>query len=170
MREYVGEAVVLSSDPNGDLDSRVALFTKEHGKLTAKAKSARKVTSKLAGHLQPGNVVRVRLVEKHGLQVADALKQSVLGVSPPDLFRLNALLGEAQPEQQLWELLVNGQWSWSKVLRVLGWDPAGAQCRGCGKASPSFFSPATQDFFCDACASKTRPGEVFSIGDSHTSH
>ena len=160
MREFVGEAVVLSNDPNGDLDSRVSLFTKEYGKLSAKVKSARKVTSKLAGHLQPGNVVRARLIEKHGLQVADALKQSVLNVPLPDLFRLNGLLADEQPEQEMWELLIGGQWSWSKILRVLGWDPAEARCHTCGKAAPAFFDPKGQDFFFSECASKLRGGEV----------
>ncbi|MEK7212689.1 MAG: recombination protein O N-terminal domain-containing protein, partial [Patescibacteria group bacterium] len=51
MQEYLSEAVVLDAVPNGDLDLRVHLFTKKFGKLTAKVKSARKITSKLAGHL-----------------------------------------------------------------------------------------------------------------------
>lgn len=181
MQEYFTEAVVLDVLPNGDLDSRISLFTERFGKLVAKAKSARRITSKLAPHLQPGNVVQARLVEKNGLQITDALKIASLTVPPGELYLLGRLLAEAEPDSRLWQLLVkdpatgearqrrqglrtNGhrQWSWSAVLKVLGWDPAHASCDACGKR-PTRFVVRDQRFFCESCASKVGGSEVLYI-------
>ena len=78
MQEYLSEAVVLDRLANGDLNGRVVFLTKRFGKLVGKARSIRKITSKLSGHLQPGNLVQVRMIEKNGLQIVDALKKSRL--------------------------------------------------------------------------------------------
>lgn len=153
MLEYITEAVVLDAEPNGDLDSRISLFTKSFGKLVAKAKSARKITSKLASHLQPGNAVRLRLVEKNGLQVVDALKTSALQVALSDLLVLNRLLAEAEPDVELWQLLRDETFSWLQALKLLGWDPQEAQCSKCN-GEPTHFTVHGQEFFCDACSSK----------------
>lgn len=161
----MSEAVVLGVEPNGDMDLRVSLFTKKFGKLTAKAKSARKITSKLAGHLQPGNVVQARLVEKGGLQAVDALKSSRLGASPHQLFFLDRLLAETEPDLELWQAVADGKWDWRRILRILGWDPAEAVCRSCGKR-PEYFFPDGQEFFCGECVrgSKLKPDEVILLG------
>ncbi len=164
MQEYLSEAVVLSAMPNGDMDTRVSLFTKRFGKLKAKAKSARKITSKLAPHLQPGNVVRVRIVEKSGLHVADALKQSSLAVSPHALHVLDGLLSEAEPDMALWVALARETFSWPEVLKALGWDPRLAECRACAAPDVPLFHIRTQEFFCGACASKFPQNEVLYIG------
>jgi len=112
MQEYVTEAVVLDTVPSAELDVRVSLFTKKFGKLVARAKSVKKITSKLAGHLEPGNIIKIRLVEKKGLQLVDALKEREVQslsnsrelesdegghtMSPPDLYLLNQILHEAE--------------------------------------------------------------------------
>ena len=116
MQEYFSDAIVLDRLANGDLDSRIVLFTKHFGKLVAKAKSSRKITSKLSGHLEPGNLVQARLVEKNGLQVVDALKKSRLDVKPADLYFLNQLLAEAEPDSKIWELLIKNQFHWREIF------------------------------------------------------
>src|SRR3989344_9497714 len=100
MQEYVSEAVVLDKMSQGDLDNRFFLFTKRFGKLVAKAKSGRKITSKLSPHLEPGNVSFVRLIEKNGLQVGDALKAARIGAEPAQLAALNSLLSESEPDER----------------------------------------------------------------------
>lgn len=161
----MSEAVVLNAYPNGDTDSRVSLLTKRFGKLVAKVKSAKKITSKLAGHLQPGDLSRVRLVEKGGLQAADALKISRLNASLLDLYLLDRMLHEAEPDPELWQV-VTGKWDWSRILRILGWDPVEAVCSTCGN-KPEYFYPENQDFFCRQCALmrdlKLKPDEVISL-------
>ena len=173
MQEYLSEAVVLDSFPNGNLDARFIFLTKRFGKLTGKAKSARKITSKLSGHLQPGNLVQARMIEKNGLQVVDALKKSRLSLSLAELRFLGELLAEAEPEFTIWEMLVTrphlpasqqGEqarhgFSWNTALKILGWDPDFASCAMCA-AKIEAFHPRTQEFFCKNCASKLRPDEV----------
>jgi recombinational DNA repair protein (RecF pathway) len=151
MQEYLTAAVVLNSEPNGELDSRISLFTKRFGKLSAKAKSARKITSKLAGHLQPGNLVQARLVEKNGLQVVDVLKQKTLRLAPATLYFLDRLLAETEPEMKLWGILMEEKFNWPEILKLLGWDPKEAKCAGCQSAPPSFFYVREQEFFCKRC-------------------
>lgn len=151
MREYVSEAVVLRREPSGDLDGRISLFTKKFGKLTGKGKSIRKITSKLSGHLDVGNLLQARLVEKNGLQIVDALKQSRLALSPWDLYALEMLLAEAEPDEGLWHLLVHGRFSWPPVLKMLGWDPAHGSCAVCGKTPIHCFAIRGQEFFCNEC-------------------
>ena len=161
MQEYLSEAVVLSAQPNGNLDTRVSLFTKRFGKLKAKAKSARKITSKLAPHLQPGNIVRVRIVEKAGLHVADALKLSSLENSTYTLGFFDAPVSEAEPDTALWALLTRGDFHSREILKVLGWDPSGAQCGICAFHAAPVFHTRAQEFFCEGCASKFPQNEVF---------
>ena len=154
MQEYVSEAIVLTKDAHGDLDARVSLFTKKFGKLRAKVKSARKITSKLSPHLEPGNLVRTRLVERNGLQVVDALKSRALGVPGMDLEHLSYLLAEAQPDQKLWNILSAYAFEWPRILAILGWDPAETLCEKCGDATPDYFHRSSQEFFCTPCVKK----------------
>jgi len=83
MLEHYTEAFVLGNKGNGEMDAITTLFTRDFGKVIAKAKSAKKITSKLNGHLQPLNFVNCRLVEPIGaclvgrqggmFQIVDAL-------------------------------------------------------------------------------------------------
>ena len=154
VQEYLSEAIVLNKEANGDLDIRVAFFTKKFGKLKAKAKSARKITSKLSGHLEPGFLSQVRLVEKNGLQVVDALKKSFLDLNLPDLRRLEKILAEGEPDHKIWHMLAQNTLDWEEILKILGWDPAFAHCSHCGKSTPALFDSRNQEFFCRDCLGK----------------
>lgn len=160
MLEYVTEAVVLDKVDLGELDSRVYLFTKELGKITAKIKSGRKITSKLASHTEPLNLVTVRIVDKNSPQLIDALI-SKKGVPGKTFFKIAALVRDIAPEGQydrnLWELLlslVNGgakAGDFSGALKILGFDPMHAKCNNCLKGSPDFFSIKDLVFYCKNC-------------------
>ncbi len=163
MTEYISEAVVLGKEPTRDLDVRVSLFTKKFGKLTARARSARRITSKLSGHLEPGNVVQARLIEKNGLQAVDALKKSSLAIAPADLYFLSRVLAESEPDLRLWHALVSPSFSWSRVLGFLGWDPRGAACALCGVGETGFFDVSKQELYCRNCASKFARSDVVFI-------
>lgn len=152
MQEYVSEALVLSKDPVGELDVRVSLFTKDFGKLVARAKSARKILSKLSAHLEPGNLVRARFIQQKGLQVVDVLKSSRVLTDPHDLYILDRVLAEGVPDYELWTTLVGNTFSWRTTLKTLGWDPSGADCEMCALRTPIAFHSDTQRFFCDSCA------------------
>ncbi|MBI4087588.1 MAG: recombination protein O N-terminal domain-containing protein [Candidatus Liptonbacteria bacterium] len=159
MREYFTEAVVLDREPSGELDFRVSLFTKKFGKLMAKAKSARKITSKLSGHLLPGNIADVRLIEKNGLQVVDAIKKSSTS-SGADLFLLNKILADAEPDPALWQKVISGNLRWGEVIKILGWDPEFALCSACAIPKPESFSIRGQEFFCRTCALRSGQKEL----------
>lgn len=163
MQEYVTDAVILRKDPLGDLDGRYTLFTKRFGKIVGKAKSSRKVTSKLAPHLEPGIVAKVRFVEAKGTQLIDALKSERLTLSLGDLHFLSQLLPDAEPEPALWELVAGGGFAWPRALAILGWDPEGAECVACGASAPSYFYITRQEFYCRTHASKARKDAVISI-------
>lgn len=163
MHEYLSEAVVLDRLPKGNLDGRVVFLTKRFGKLVARVKSIRKITSKLSGHLQPGNLVQVRMIEKNGLQVVDALKKTRLDLSLPELRFLGDILSEAEPEFMIWEMLVSGKFVWGDTLKILGWDPNFASCGICYSKSTDTFHPRTQEFFCKNCAFKVSADEVLYI-------
>ena len=64
---------MLSKKEMGDNDVLFFLYTKELGRVAALAKGAKRLTSKLAGHLEPLSLSNVRLVEKKRLHIADAL-------------------------------------------------------------------------------------------------
>jgi len=162
MQEYVTDAIVLRKDPQGDLDGRYTLFTKRFGKIRAKAKSSRKITSKLAPHLEPGMVAKIRFIETKGTQLIDALKSGSVALSLGDLHFLSQLLPDAEPEPALWELINNG-WSWPKALAILGWDPEDAECVDCGAKRPSYFYITRQEFYCREHASKARKDAVIFI-------
>src|ERR1700734_991038 len=107
MQEYVTRAVVLDKEPRNNQDARYFLFTERYGKIAVRAKSSRKIVSKLAGHLEPGTIASVRVIEQHGSQVVDALKFARAGASITDLALLNNLLSEWQPDPELWGAVAN---------------------------------------------------------------
>src|SRR3989344_1490726 len=105
MLEFVSEAFVLGCEDLGEYDSRVHLYTKDFGKITARAKSLKKITSKLAGHLQPLNLVMARIMEKNGVQVLDALTLEKGKLSPylaDALFLIKELAAEGQQDFEIW--------------------------------------------------------------------
>jgi recombinational DNA repair protein (RecF pathway) len=153
MEEYVTSAIVLAKEPQGEQDARYVLFTERFGKIVGRTKSSRRITSKLAGHLEPGTVARIRFIEKGGAQIVDALKSSRAEISLEDLGSLANLLPDMQADAELWADVTQKPFSWSAVLKTLGWDPRGALCAMCGRKATQFFI-TRQEFLCDACVSK----------------
>jgi recombinational DNA repair protein (RecF pathway) len=157
MHEYVTKAVVLDkATRGGEADARYSFFTERYGKIAARATSSRKIVSKLAGHLEPGTLASVRIIEQHGTKVVDALKVARVGVPMRSLAALNQLLGEWEPDRGMWDLLNGEHFTWARALAVLGWDPQGAVCANCAVADPArparYFYIPRQEFFCAACA------------------
>ncbi len=159
MREYVAAAVILDREAFREYDSRVTFFTEKFGKLTGRATSARKIKSKLAPHLEPGNLVNLRFVEKKGLQITDSVKNGKSGAGAPDLYALSQILGEGEPDPELWALLQKSAWNWRAALKILGWSPAEASCFVCGGTPRGFHLP-DQHMYCADCALKLRAGQV----------
>ncbi len=155
MQEYVTLAVVLHKAPIREQDVRYSFFTKRFVKVIGRATSARNITSKLAGHLEPGTLVTVRLVEKGGTQIVDALKQGRINAGLSDLRFFHAMTPEGEPDEMLWRELTGERFSWPRALAAMGWDPRGAACENCNRAITYFYLPR-QEFFCASCASNFR--------------
>ncbi len=68
-RTYRTEAVVLKQRPMGESDLLLTLYTPYEGKVGAVAKGARKLTSKLVGHLEPLTRVELSLSLGQSLDV-----------------------------------------------------------------------------------------------------
>ncbi|MEE8131512.1 MAG: recombination protein O N-terminal domain-containing protein [Candidatus Paceibacterota bacterium] len=180
MTEYFTEAVVLDKKESGDFDTLISLYTKDLGKVVAKAKSIRKITSKLAGHLEPLNFVRVRLIEKNGFQVVDALAPRQRKKSRASIENFSKLLTllqfikettfELQPDPYFWleirKILISdfeGKTVYRNLLKILGFDPEFASCHRCSSKIVNYFYKTDQVFFCKKCSGKIPKDEVILI-------
>lgn len=164
MYEHVTPVLVLARYPHGEADLRFSLFTRDLGRLVATAISGRKITSKLAPHLQEGSASSVRLIEQRGIRVADALtiKQGVRTLE--ECLLLDRLVPENVPEPEVWRMATASRVDWDAVLAALGWDPAHGACSVCGK-EPSAFVIRSQEFLCAEHAPQAPgSGEVVPCG------
>jgi recombinational DNA repair protein (RecF pathway) len=153
MLEQVTQAIVLDKEFTTDAHVRVHLFTRDAGKIVAKATSARKITSKLGAHLEPLAVSVVRFVQKHRMpMVIDALRVRRLPLSSLFMLRIvRELAPEWEPDTDLWDMIAGPEApSPRALLGALGYDPAFAACEWCG-GRPEYFSFRTQLFVCGGC-------------------
>ncbi|MGZ6081273.1 MAG: DNA repair protein RecO, partial [Myxococcaceae bacterium] len=119
MDRWEDEALVLGTLDYGEADRLVTLLTRERGKLTAFAAGARKSRRRFAGALEPGTVLRARLVERHGStvrldavevvnafpRIRDELPRIARALYALELCR--ELLREQEPAPQLLSLAVD---------------------------------------------------------------
>ena len=180
---------MLGNKTSKEMDAQIVLYTRDFGKIIAKAKSARKMTSKLNGHLQPLNFVNARLIEKNGFQIVDALtidyaqnNNSIprLSASGP---RFSALLGvadfinemtfEAHQDLRLWQAIkkifspagenLSEKIIYRGLLKILGFDPEHASCAVCGNPQIDYFSKTEHIFFCKKCVGKIGDNQLLLI-------
>lgn len=153
--EYFTQAIVLDKEPVGEADARVFLYTKILGRVTAQITSARKITSKLNSHLEPLNIVAVRLVKKNNFQVADALKLSSLPVDKLEILHLiKEITPEVEADANLWKIItfpITSAITEDEVLQILGFDKKFAFCQNCGSKNNLSFSTADLCYFCSIC-------------------
>lgn len=177
MVEHYTKAFVLSREPRRELDASLTLYTKDLGKMTAKAKSIRCITSKLSGHLAPGSLVNVRIIEKNGNghQIVDALSTRV-EVSPESLRFLdfvNMLTPIGAPDLRLWHEMESilmkeippSKSAYQSIISLMGYDPKNAACDNCGSRQIVYFVPRDIMFLCVNCSlnSRLKQDETFQI-------
>lgn len=66
-------AIVLQREPFRERDSRVVVYSLEQGKLELVARGTKKILSKLAGHLEPLNLVELMIVKGRQLNYVGAV-------------------------------------------------------------------------------------------------
>lgn len=173
MTELSGEAIVLGKEDLSEQDSRVFLYVKDRGRITAKVTSARKITSKLAAHLEPLNYLTVRLISKkdawneRGFQLTDALliKSPTFSRLEADWFRkavlvfdlMAKMLPEGVYDEELWQALFDIldqklMPDLRGALKILGFDSVFSRCELCSKNSPEYFLPVSNFFVCRSCS------------------
>ena len=168
MREYLTEVLVLDKNEVNEADLIVDLYTKELGRIKAKVTSGQKITSKLSPHLEPLTFSLVRLTEKNGFTVVDALTQNRLihlRHSPVIFAKALKLLSAIQqliyPEEidlKLWfwlkKSIIKGEIFFSQFLKILGYDPKLAECQKCRSKFVKCFLVEDQIFLCRQCSLK----------------
>lgn len=174
MRDYVTKAIVLDKKEVGELDSRVILFTENFGKVIARAKSSRKITSKLSAHLQPLTRIDVRLMFSNSIQIVDALKIDSLLPTACSKEQAAEMLEAAQlvaetvsdqhPDEELWQLLSRGEFTGRKILIALGFNPEHAKCEVCGRGQPEKFIIRDARYICSRCLPRfARKHEYYAV-------
>ena len=171
MLEITTEAIILDKDDLGDYDSRIYLYTREFGKISAKATSLRKITSKLSAYLEPLSYSNVRLVysresfQSKDFQIVDALNidgfqyQAV----PPEKIKeilqilqfINSTVPEGVFEHGLWDFLMGVRYGntipLKEVIKLLGFDLKHSSCEICNKLKPEYFFSKDHFFVCEKC-------------------
>lgn len=172
MREYYTPAVVLSINPRNDKDVKVSLYTKDLGKISAIAKSMRKITSKLAGHLRVGSIADVRVIDAGGsYQLIDGVASSYPCEGGDQLKLANFLdevIPQGQPDIQMWyvisELFESCSTTTPRIyrylLQLMGFVRGVEEtpiCQGCKKKHQVvyFYAPDII-FLCSDCLSRVR--------------
>ena len=119
MATYQTEAIVLKREDIFEADRLYHLYTEEFGKVRVIAGGVRKIKAKLAGHLEPFNLIWVELMAKKGgdLFITTALSEmSLLGhsASPNQIslftkmshFALKMLRG-SEKDREMWDFILS---------------------------------------------------------------
>jgi len=175
MIEHYTEGIVLDKSPRGEMDGAVTIYTKDLGKVTAFTKSSRKITSKISGHIMPGNFVRLRIVENKTTQAIDALSEKpkcdILTLLPFLRF-IDEVIPHGEEDQDFWNLISETVKSckiepdiYRKILEISGFGPEDAVCGSCKRSEIAYFSVPDIMFLCSNCAGRMnlRAGDIFQI-------
>lgn len=84
------KAIILRTEPWNDYDSKVVFYTKEQGKLHLIAKGTKRISSKLAGHLEPLNLVDLMIINGRANYAGAAISQDCFCALKQDLNKLEA--------------------------------------------------------------------------------
>lgn len=177
MDELVTEAIILSSRSWSNGDRQVDLFTKELGRVSAKARAGMNTTSKLSPHLDAMNLSEVRLKNHGSYLLTDALTKNRFGKLREDptiteralevLSLINLITPFNLKDLEIWHYLIQtmegAAFDGKALLRILGYDPTLATCEICGKGNVSHFVPLEQSFSCKGCLNKTNGAKLFRI-------
>lgn len=129
MFECVTKAIVMEKEPLGDFDGVLTVYTEQFGKVSIKARSIRKITSKLSAHTEPGLLSTLRLVGKNPFQktkmsfwLADAVEEKRLFTDFSFLDLVNNLTTEFHADRDLWEFLKQGETDKKTLMAIVGFS------------------------------------------------
>lgn len=159
MLEHQTKAIVLDRETEREADGIIHLFTEDFGRVWARMKSVRKITSKLAGHFEPNMVVQIRLVEKGQLRAVDGLQIAKLNLNWKTLALVRNLAPEWERDTDLWQALIKAEPNVMELLAHFGFSPEFSSCSVCGRGAPQHFLFGSQEFACGSCWPAFRLGE-----------
>ena len=178
-RTYRTEALVLRHFPLGEADILISLFTPHRGKLRATARGARRLTSRMVGHLEPLTRVDLALAKGRNLdtisqaQVLDSFQKLKMnleaisrGIYVAELVEGFATEGSGNPflytltcevlgllgEPSTSDLLL--RYFELQLLKLSGFLPELHVCVNCRNSPQSgghLFSPDGGGLLCDEC-------------------
>ena len=172
MLDLTTRAIVLDKEVVGECNTRIFLYTEKLGSVVGYATATRKLVSKLSAHLEPLNIIDVRLVEKknRSFQIGDALiieksyyrKWTSLDTSA--VFKIMKIFKESSfvgnPDAETWRLfhqMLVEQKGFAineyviQFLTILGFNPKYASCALCAASKPNYFLLQDFYFYCYAC-------------------
>jgi len=165
--EHFTWGIVLKKELVGECDLMYSIFTWDIGKIKARATSARKILSRLAGHLEPGTFATIRIVRKNEsgqFRMAEALcEHKTKSMQVINIFTLaNDLIPLEQPDIKMFSflktLIIRGvdskASSYATLLKLVGFDPLTAKCGICASKAIAYFSPQDIIFLCVSCQAK----------------
>jgi DNA repair protein RecO (recombination protein O) len=179
-RSYKTEAIVLRSRPAREADRLITVLTPSMGKLLVTVRGARRINSRLGGHLDVFNRVSLTLALGHHIDVVTGAEsmETFAGLKA-DLDRLaqglylmelaDALLPDASPHPAAYVLLMDAlraldgdapvgalpRYVELRMLEDSGYLPELHRCLVCGKeieAGHHRFAPGLGGVVCDTCA------------------
>lgn len=181
-RSFRVEAVVLRHSNLGEADRLLVLYTRQHGKLRAVAKGARKMRSRKAGHVEPFMQVSLQLATAQGPYIiTDAETIEAFQPVREDLLRtgyaayLVELIDRFSYEEEgenpvIFHLLTDSlsrialnpdpwlavRYYEVRLLDSLGFRPQLVKCSNCQvviEPEDQFFSPSQGGVLCPKCGS-----------------
>lgn len=163
MPVYKAEGIVLRRQVIGEADRTLTLFTREHGRLRAVARGTRRITSRLAGRVEPFTHSRFLLARGRSLDVVAQVEviRAFSGIHQ-DLLRsahagyvaelVDRLLPERDPHEDVFALVlqvlagletadeeeaeVTALWFGLHLASDLGYRPEVETCVECGRSLP----------------------------------
>lgn len=179
MNSYYITGIILSRENIGEKDRLVVFLTKERGKLKAVARSSRRISSKMAGSLEPFNLVRCWI---HIGRIFDIIKgveiirtfpniikdidlylytsriveftQSIVQENEETLDVFKLLLGTLSAINDYGNINSIGIFFWLNILTLAGYKMRLDRCV-CGGEKIVGFSPSMGGVICSNCMMKT---------------
>ena len=196
MRTYSASAIVLKRIDLGEKDRILTLFSREHGKISAVAKGARRPGSKLGGTSEPFTYSKMLLSSGRDL---DVLSQAEIKESFPHvkagipsvahgvylLELVNSFLDQRQPNLDIFDTLLSAMYVLEsgtdpeisaryfevQLLAILGYEPHFEACLRCGRKpgrEKVSFSPALGGIVCADCG--TPPKDAIQVSAALASY
>jgi len=179
-KTYTTSAIILNRQPFRENDTRVVVYSLEEGRLDLVARGTRKLTSKLAGHLEPLSATDLMVVKgrqydyigsaacgkSFGRLKSDPAKVSTAGYG---VRYFASIVKQGVEDSRLFDLLlaylcllderaINARgldnYFILRLLGLLGFVPELYRCLGCGKPlqeETNYFAPGRGGLCCPAC-------------------